>query len=688
MKKLIYLLVIFLCYGLNAQNEFADVLVEANFDVNGCPQATSFGAFFGGTATGGCEDVGVIDPEVVLGDNNSYLSVPNGSSIIIQFTDNCILDIPGQNDLFIEEVGASSELGTISVSSDGINFLSLGTIDGGTTNEVDIATAGLTTPVKFVKIEGTDCNGCAEGFDVVSVYGLPGANCAAAGVTQPEITICPSASVQLNDYVAGIIQGTWSGEGVSGGVFTGTDTGDFQLYYVVEDISPSCPIDTAIFTVTVANCDCAGVINGSSTLDDCGVCDADPNNDNATCADCAGVPNGSNTTDNCGVCDDDPSNDNQSCLDCLGVINGTTLPGTACDDGDACTTGDVYGMDCNCAGTFADADSDGVCDAEDVCPDFDDTLIGSTCDDGDACTINDTYLSDCSCVGTFEDSDGDTVCDAEDVCPDFDDALIGTACDDGEACTINDVYGADCGCAGTLADADGDGVCDSDDVCPDFDDTLIGSTCDDGDACTINDTYLADCSCVGTFADSDGDTVCDAEDQCPGFDDGLLGTSCDDGDACTVNDFYGPDCECAGIFADDDGDGVCDADDICPMLDDALIGTVCDDNDVNTEDDVYTLDCICLGTPICMGQLGNLELNREGALCADNSEVPMDGTETYTWYNSADEEVALFTGSPCYSPSEIGTYYVIVYNPNYDCFQQVGPRTIDTLDGCCELEDE
>ena len=50
------------------------------------------------------------------------------------------------------------------------------------------------------------------------------------------------------------------------------------------------------------------------------------------------------------------------------------------------------------------------------------------------------------------DADGDSVCDADDVCPGFDDILIGMGCDDGDECTENDVYlGApDCNCAGTL----------------------------------------------------------------------------------------------------------------------------------------------------------------------------------------------------------------------------------------------
>lgn len=69
-----------------------------------------------------------------------------------------------------------------------------------------------------------------------------------------------------------------------------------------------------------------------------------------------------------------------------------------------------------------DADNDGVCDNEDVCPNFDDNLIGTSCDDGDICTEGETWGIDCMCSGgTFADDDGDGVCNAEDICPGGDD---------------------------------------------------------------------------------------------------------------------------------------------------------------------------------------------------------------------------------------------------------------------------
>lgn len=80
-------------------------------------------------------------------------------------------------------------------------------------------------------------------------------------------------------------------------------------------------------------------------IDDCDIC---PGFDDSADADMDGIPDG---------CD----------LSCA------FLPGDPCDDGDFCTTNDVYDADCLCAGTFQDSDNDGVCDEEDQCPGLPDT---------------------------------------------------------------------------------------------------------------------------------------------------------------------------------------------------------------------------------------------------------------------------------------------------------------------------
>ena len=38
-------------------------------------------------------------------------------------------------------------------------------------------------------------------------------------------------------------------------------------------------------------------------------------------------------------------------IDCAGTAGGTSLPGTTCDDGIACTTADAWANDCTCSGT-------------------------------------------------------------------------------------------------------------------------------------------------------------------------------------------------------------------------------------------------------------------------------------------------------------------------------------------------
>ncbi|MEM1322126.1 MAG: lectin-like protein [Bacteroidota bacterium] len=322
--------------------------------------------------------------------------------------------------------------------------------------------------------------------------------------------------------------------------------------------------DCTVNDVFDANCNCAGTFQDS---DGDGVCDAED-----ICAgfDDTADADGDGTPDGCDDCD-------------------ANQAGMPCDDNDDCTTNDVLDADCNCAGTFQDSDGDGVCDAEDNCPGFDDNAdadgdgiadgcddcdanqAGMPCDDNDDCTSNDVLDADCNCAGTFQDSDGDGVCDAEDNCPGFDDNadadgdgtpdgcddcdanLAGTPCDDNDECTVNDIFDANCNCAGTFKDGDKDDVCDADDICPGFDDNADADGDGIPDGCDV-------CAGFDDNVDTDGDGIPDGCDDC---DANLAGTPCDDNDDCTVNDVFDANCNCAGTFQDSDNDGVCDADEPC-----------------------------------------------------------------------------------------------------------------------------
>ena len=236
--------------------------------------------------------------------------------------------------------------------------------------------------------------------------------------------------------------------------------------------------------------------------------------------------------------------------------------GQSCDDGDACTTGDVYDADCNCAGVFADTDSDGICDAEDACVNLADHLIGTTCDDGNPNTTNDVYTSDCECVGSaaivlpqiirleLYDTDSDelikvlqsndiidlsVVGDALSILAIVDQPVGSIEFDYDGATHIENIasYALGGDARGDLSPftfalgahvlttkayesrrASGDLL---DEEAISF--TIIascineGQSCDDGDACTIGDAYDADCNCIGVYLDADNDGLCVGEDS-------------------------------------------------------------------------------------------------------------------------------------------------------------------------------
>ena len=86
-----------------------------------------------------------------------------------------------------------------------------------------------------------------------------------------------------------------------------------------------------------------------------------------------------------------------------------------------------------------------------------------------------------------------------------------------------------------------------------------------------------------------------------------------------------------------------------------------------------------------------LGMGRKGGLFG-TSVQETNGNEVYTWYkvnpDGSTTQVAHFTGFPYYSPPVLGTYLMIMTDPDYpECPMTFGPRTITSLDGCCELDD-
>ena len=74
--------------------------------------------------------------------------------------------------------------------------------------------------------------------------------------------------------------------------------------------------------------------------------------------------------------------------------------------------------------TFSNTDGDSVVDCLDSCPNLNNNLIGTACNDNNSCTIGETYDANCGCSGgVAQDSDSDGVCDADDICPGHDDNI-------------------------------------------------------------------------------------------------------------------------------------------------------------------------------------------------------------------------------------------------------------------------
>jgi hypothetical protein len=213
----------------------------------------------------------------------------------------------------------------------------------------------------------------------------------------------------------------------------------------------------------------------------------------------------------------------------------------ACDDGNACTTGDI------CAGGTCHAGAPVVCNDGNVCTtDTCNPASGcvytnnaAACDDGNACTAGDT------CSGGTCHAGAPVVCDDGNVCTtDTCNPATGCVftnntnpCDDGNACTRTDA------CVGGVCVGGNPVVCTASDTCHDAGtcDTVSGTcsnpskapgaSCDDGNACTTGESCDANAVCGGGAA-----------------------VNCDDGNACT-GDVCDPATGCIHGLADLDASG-------------------------------------------------------------------------------------------------------------------------------------
>jgi hypothetical protein len=367
-----------------------------------------------------------------------------------------------------------------------------------------------------------------------------------------------------------------------------------------------------------------------------------------------------NATDDDGSCTDVPE---ENCTECNGeelvlidgdqdgICDADEIAGctstTACnfdqiatDDDGSCIEPIENCQECNDANDgldIVDSDSDGVCDADDICPFLPDLVNGDDCITGEgnpgtiancncetdiiegclsqtACNFDpNANLDDGSCIEPIEncfvcneandgltivDVDGDGVCDADEVLG----CTSSTACNFEEEATEDDgsciepvPFCITCGPNGSIIfiDTDGDGICDADEIdgCTsitacNFDEN---ATDDDG-SCIEPVPNCEECNETNdglVIVDTDGDGVCDAEEI----------SGCTSQTACNFSDEATddngsciepiPNCEECNenndglVLIDSDGDGICDADEI----EGCTSETACNFDESATDDD-------------------------------------------------------------------------------------------------------
>lgn len=218
LKSLLLPLVLLCTYFTGiAQDEFADVVLDAFF----VPTVESrIREWYGSDPVTSCNEY-PMDLDVTTGNSTQWIALPTGSYIVLGFIDNTIINAPNADDIFIDEIGAAREIAIISVSNDfGETFTELDVINGGTTNTIDLEDYNYQSCVNAIKIEGTDAGGCVPGFDVVRVYGLPGANIASNVITSSicEGEVFDNGTTFDGIGIPGIYQDTFSS------IITGCDS--------------------------------------------------------------------------------------------------------------------------------------------------------------------------------------------------------------------------------------------------------------------------------------------------------------------------------------------------------------------------------------------------------------------------------------------------------------------------------
>ncbi len=340
-------------------------------------------------------------------------------------------------------------------------------------------------------------------------------------------------------------------------------------------------------------------------------------------------------------CDDNNACTTDSC-DAVTGCQHAALSDTACDDGDACTATDLCAAG-NCVGSGQPNCDDqnscttDSCNSQGGCANT--PTVGSACDDGNACTTAGTCNASGQCANTqtvgCNDQNVCTTdsCDVNTGC--VNDKLTGTACDDGNACTATDACATGT-CTGTgLVECNDDNTC-TVDSCNEqsgcINTVQVAADCNDNNACTATSACNAGGFCVGSdpVVCTDND-VCNGVETCDPAQGCVNGTAldCEDGQSCTVDQ-----CDALAGCSSTPDDVLCDDDVECTIdTCDAATGCQFTASDSLCDDTLF-----CNGTETCDADLG----------CQDGTAPTTDDTVACT-VDACDDDTDQVTHTPDHS---------------------------------------
>ncbi|MEQ8533601.1 MAG: PKD domain-containing protein, partial [Imperialibacter sp.] len=155
--------------------EFSDGVIDSYYS-NTNPDFTGL---YGGECDAFFTNRRLLAPTNVNGNTDTFVSLPLGSYVTVEFTDNVIINAPGQDDIFIRECEGVNEYANVYVSANGVDFSFIGTAIGTNSSNVtttfDLETINFQEPVIAIKVVGLDLGGASPGFDLLSVSGIAGA---------------------------------------------------------------------------------------------------------------------------------------------------------------------------------------------------------------------------------------------------------------------------------------------------------------------------------------------------------------------------------------------------------------------------------------------------------------------------------------------------------------------------------